>query len=158
MAVLWEPQFRSEVGVSAVAELGKCKRSSLSSLSRSFHSPSRPRPPLFPIPLSKKLTSTAVPQDHNHQEEARARREAEPADPAVDPLPHGQQDPVQRQAPPLEAHKARVLEKKREKRREEREKERGEKRFVLSPLLLCPLFHSSFCALSFEECVTFHPH
>ena len=89
----------------------------------------------LPPPLLSHSTfplKTAVPQDHHHQEEARARREAEPADPAVDPLPHREQDQVQRQAPPLEAHQARVLEESRRGKRggkkrgggDERERER----------------------------------
>ena len=73
---------------------------------------------LFPSKKKKKKKTPAVPQDHHHQEEARARREAEQADSAVDPLPHREQDPIQRQAPPLEAHQARVLERERETERE----------------------------------------
>ena len=113
-------------GASAVLERREEKKNELSfaiahslSLSLSLSLAHLPRPRRS---LSKKTKKNlpAVPQDHHHQEEARARREAEQADPAVDPLPHGQQDQVQRQAPPLEAHQARVL--------EEKERERGRRR------------------------------
>ena len=118
-------RFRSEAARAPFLNAGnKKKTSSLSrslirSLSLSLSLAHLPRPRRS---LSKKTKKNlpAVPQDHHHQEEARARREAEQADPAVDPLPHGQQDQVQRQAPPLEAHQARVL--------EEKERERGRRR------------------------------
>jgi type IV secretory pathway VirB10-like protein len=102
---------------------------------------------LFAFSLNKK-NSPAVPQDHHHQEEARARREAEPADPAVDPLPHREQDQVQRQAPPLKAHQARVLERRRRKRRKRgrgrREKERERTFRALSSSFPPLFFYFSF--------------
>ena len=116
-------RVRSEAARAPFLNAGERKTSSLplcdrSSLSLSLSLTSEPRRSSSLPKKKKKKKTPAVPQDHQHQEEARARREAEPADSAVDPLPHREQDPIQRQAPPLEAHQARVLERERETERE----------------------------------------